>query len=410
MKNLDLTRPNGRSLRCLLCVIVLSLMSVASTRSIGQSIKTSTTATITPCSNLTDGPCCYIITFTSGPNPTNSLELQFSQPGCWDWTCFEAQYGAGNRVGLPGSGDYIFTGTPLIGAYPATIQYHICPLSTCTNLGLVTAISTDNGGVQSKQSWGFDGCGGGSTWCPDCDFTNLQNDGFYNGDCFDRACFTKRSGAATSHGPFRVHFIPAWTPCNQPTYAWGSPTGGDHGAPCGSDQPTPLGPDGWTITTYSTGDSMDFTPPGGLDGAIQACSGFCIDIPECSPPVHYTVWIEDVSDPGHDCTPHPSMNFKRSAANVSDAGGATNFPNPVTGTTEFKTTIPFELASDGGDAKIRIFDESGKVVHSEISSFAGSGSHFFYFTAKDLPAGKYFYTIESPLGVTIVKRNLLVVK
>ena len=40
----------------------------------------------------------------------------------------------------------------------------------------------------------------------------------------------------------------------------------------------------------------------------------------------------------------------------------------------------------------------------------GAGKHFFYFTGEQLPSGKYFYTIESPFGVVIVRQSLLIVK
>ncbi len=52
----------------------------------------------------------------------------------------------------------------------------------------------------------------------------------------------------------------------------------------------------------------------------------------------------------------------------------------------------------------------GSVVKEETMIFTGSGKHFFYFTGERLPAGKYFYTIESPLGTVIVKQSLLIVK
>jgi hypothetical protein len=46
----------------------------------------------------------------------------------------------------------------------------------------------------------------------------------------------------------------------------------------------------------------------------------------------------------------------------------------------------------------------------DAQNFAGTGKHFFYFTGTQLPAGKYFYTIESPLGAIIVRQSLLIVK
>ena len=36
--------------------------------------------------------------------------------------------------------------------------------------------------------------------------------------------------------------------------------------------------------------------------------------------------------------------------------------------------------------------------------------HFFYFSAKDLPSGTYYYTIEFPQGVVIASKTMLVVK
>ncbi|HYM21385.1 MAG TPA: T9SS type A sorting domain-containing protein [Candidatus Kapabacteria bacterium] len=158
-------------------------------------------------------------------------------------------------------------------------------------------------------------------------------------------------------------------------------------------------------------DSLKIIPPAGTK--IDACSGFCVNIPMCNPKVHYTVWITDDNDKGAPtpCTPHPSMDFKRIAnPSSSPTQGESNYPNPVTQENQFKTTIPFLMPSDGGDAKINIFDVSGRLIHTETMSFSGNGKHFFYFTATDVPTGSYTYTIESPLGVTIVQRNLLIVK
>ncbi|HEY3876252.1 MAG TPA: hypothetical protein VGM92_12305 [Candidatus Kapabacteria bacterium] len=38
------------------------------------------------------------------------------------------------------------------------------------------------------------------------------------------------------------------------------------------------------------------------------------------------------------------------------------------------------------------------------------GTHFFYFSAADLPAGTYYYRIEFPAGVVIQNKTMLVVK
>jgi len=47
---------------------------------------------------------------------------------------------------------------------------------------------------------------------------------------------------------------------------------------------------------------------------------------------------------------------------------------------------------------------------NEDESVLGAGRHFFYFTAKDLPSGTYYYTIEFPQGVVIASKTMLVVK
>jgi hypothetical protein len=63
-----------------------------------------------------------------------------------------------------------------------------------------------------------------------------------------------------------------------------------------------------------------------------------------------------------------------------------------------------------GTAFIRVVDESGHELVSESEAVTYDGEHYFYFSAKDLPAGTYFYTIEFPQGVIIAKKSMLVVK
>jgi hypothetical protein len=47
---------------------------------------------------------------------------------------------------------------------------------------------------------------------------------------------------------------------------------------------------------------------------------------------------------------------------------------------------------------------------SNDEEILGAGSHFFYFSAKDLPSGTYYYTIEFPQGVVIASKTMLIVK
>lgn len=53
---------------------------------------------------------------------------------------------------------------------------------------------------------------------------------------------------------------------------------------------------------------------------------------------------------------------------------------------------------------------SGRTVFTEAQEFSEAGKHFFFFTGEQLQAGKYFYTIESPLGDVIVEKSLWIVK
>ena len=89
--------------------------------------------------------------------------------------------------------------------------------------------------------------------------------------------------------------------------------------------------------------------------------------------------------------------------------GSQNFPNPFGNGTNFTTTIPF-ITSATGVATIRAVDEKGNVMLTEDQDVNYIGTHFFYFTGKDLPSGTYYYQIEFPKGVVIVNRSMLLVK
>jgi hypothetical protein len=92
----------------------------------------------------------------------------------------------------------------------------------------------------------------------------------------------------------------------------------------------------------------------------------------------------------------------------SDSGGQ-NYPNPLGVSSGFNTTIPF-ATSAGGVATITVVNEKGVKIMSDDEELLGAGQHFFYFSAKDLPTGTYYYTIEFPQGVVIANKTMLVVK
>ena len=115
---------------------------------------------------------------------------------------------------------------------------------------------------------------------------------------------------------------------------------------------------------------------------------------------------------GATCTPVSYMSYKIADGNqgigTSDSGGQ-NYPNPLGASSGFNTTVPFVISS-GGVATITIVNVKGVKVLTDDEEILGAGSHFFYFSAKDLPSGTYYYTIEFPQGVVIANKAMLVVK
>ena len=89
--------------------------------------------------------------------------------------------------------------------------------------------------------------------------------------------------------------------------------------------------------------------------------------------------------------------------------GDQNYPNPFGAGTGFTTTIPFQTNATG-TAYIRVMDATGRVILKDHERVSYAGKHFFYFTAKDLPAGTYYYQIEFPKGIVIVSRTMIVVR
>ena len=426
MINVSIQTQRGRSFGWLLALSVFCMLSITSIRSYGQTLGITTASS--PCTG-NDGPCCFRLTFNPGSaTPMRTLDINVSNPACWDWVCFELQFPAltsggvgvtGTATGGAGSGQYSFKPTIANTNFPsgADLVLILCPKLGCDiSNATITWTYTAANGLTVTQTYGFPNCNG-SSYCPRCDQTTLQSGGFYNGYCYDRACFQKRSTGSATSGPFKITFNPAWTPCVQPTRAWVHtwPDGSvSYGPLCNQDgnQGNPLPPDGWTIAgpNPEPGGNNSFTVTPGIDFPFLPCDVFCINIPMCEGGKKYTVTITDLSDLGHNCTPSPSMIFKRATDGNEIGQNQNSYPNPVTRMTQFRTTIPFLLPSDGGEAKINFYSEAGNLVHTETNTFSGTGRHFFYFTGEDLPSGKYFYTIESPIGAIIVKRNLLIVK
>jgi hypothetical protein len=384
---------------------------------------------ISPCTNPPDGPCCYYIQFNLPNGYSGLTQVNITLPGtCWDLNCLQndpmpiidgnGQAFAGATVNTTAPNLITVTFNPPQNG-PITFYIHVCPTLPCDqspvgqNVGYTTnANVTWPPGSNPAQApltgltqvppcpLGSDG-----SFCPWCNFTELHHSNYrgQDGRCFDQLCFTLGSHSGPSNGPFIITINPPLTPR---TTCSASPD-------CAPNLPNsvysfdnrfgpPITNDGgatWTVT---------MTQPA---LPIQPCETFCLEVPACDPPVYRSVQIVDAGNPNNTCTPTPVVAFKPIGVLPDNLRAQeANYPNPLSRSNDFKTTIPFEMASDGGDARISVFDEAGKAIHTETMSFSGSGKHFFYFTASELPAATYYYTIESPLGVKIVARKLLVVK
>jgi hypothetical protein len=150
-----------------------------------------------------------------------------------------------------------------------------------------------------------------------------------------------------------------------------------------------------------------------LGHCIDDCQTACFRIKACTSPdvpIAHTISVADPSNPDP-CTPAPSTSFKpiQRTGESNIAHGEANYPNPITVETWYKTTIPFVTYSIG-TAVITILNESGQLVFHEAQEITAKGRHAFYFSGERLPTGKYYYRIESPKGVPVVERTMLIVK
>jgi hypothetical protein len=413
-----------------LCLFIsLSTLSLITQRGFSQGMVVSPKN-----SDICDGVtwhCCQFFRYTAPAGGVDEIDIGCGtnngtnpSPNCWNWGCnthwVSNQAGIGVTVTVNPGGGWKITFSPKLAA-GNTFTIELCPNNgqdACAYSWLTFNWVAKLLGAQvdpptppfGPGSVNINGCSGGQTgyntnsYCPGCDRIDL----YQNTPCDERVCITRHWPAVSSTGTtFIVTFSPPLQPCNFSTtgcleeYTLTGPT-------LDPDEVS----DGWSLTDVSppgvTGQNYKIQGPG-LDG----CFSICFDIPACDPLLSHTVWVNNPNDPDSCAESIASASFK-TAANPSSGNTivrqyVSNFPNPVTSASQFKTTIPFETSSEG-IAKISVFDPSGKVIYTDAQDFVGIGKHFFYFTGEQLPSGKYFYTIESPLGVTIIKQSLLIVK
>ncbi len=80
-----------------------------------------------------------------------------------------------------------------------------------------------------------------------------------------------------------------------------------------------------------------------------------------------------------------------------------NFPNPFNP----ETVIRFKLA-EASEVRLYVNDAAGKRTTTLITDRLPAGSHSVTFSARDLPSGVYFYTLETPQ--TCLRRKMLLLR
>ncbi len=417
MKTINITDCTKKMLRNTLkmlasCLVIAQLIFISSAFGQGSTLNaTAVNSNLCP----TAFHCCQLITFTAVGGNTDHLSIQVTggvDPTCWNWGCFTNTLGGQARATTKGTGDgWDITFNPAL-TNGQTVQIMLCPVDNkeaCAYAYTSITWSADLAGTpptpRGNGTAGISGCSGSNDiMCPSCDRVDMTTPN----TCYERFCITRHWPVSnlTSGHTFVLRIKPKLKPCNIT----------QTGCPVTSIQMDNTEFPNWTAAPpvdgiLPNGDTytdirLDYT------GDLGGCGTVCLNIPKChdpnapNDPITHTVTVNNPDDP-HPCNP-VSAAFKKVGATQTIT--AENFPNPLTRTNQFKTTIPFELSQNGGSAKISIINVDGKTVYQDVQEFAGSGKHFFYFTGEQLPSGKYFYTIESPIGTVIMNKSLLIVK
>ena len=402
----------ARSLAAMCCFFLSLIALLVNVGEVKSQIMTVSPTTSSLCGSPTR--CCYHFKFEVSAT-TDYLEIDVDNDGCWDWTCFLNQtfvvttqggavtVTANHTAPTPPNtrGKIQLSFSAALTPSPAQVEFVLCPDDgppPCNPINLTYDWISKNGGTQNGSGDGtFNACAGSQIDCKGCDQTVI----YRINDCIHDVCYKRRSSSGTT-GSIRFEFVP-------PLAACGSPASG-----CSTT--TIAIPSGYTATyTYDDPPTNSIIKYVTLDPGptTAACDLVCITVPVCNRTnggAGYTVKATEPGSP-NDCGDYPEYFFKKSPQGFISLDNTQhgNYPNPVSSSSDFKTTIPFTLNADA-DARIKIFDASGELVHSETESFSGAGKHFFYFTGKDLPTGTYYYMIEAPLGAVIVQKTLLIVK
>ena len=105
-----------------------------------------------------------------------------------------------------------------------------------------------------------------------------------------------------------------------------------------------------------------------------------------------------------DFTPGASNNPNAVADNGIEKEGlfVSNYPNPFTE----ETTIGFQV-NEPGNVKITVYDLTGSVVQNLVNEYFNSGKHEVKWNNNNLPAGIYFYRLETSNSIIAGKATIV---
>lgn len=361
------------------------------------------------CSGGNGGECCIKFTFTATRAPetvTFDLLKESGLPAyisCFDTDCVKNQ---GITLNIDGDDTSFSFTADNNGSY----SFYFCPepgKGACAMLfSAFQWISVpDLGGLSEYGEGGISwNCAGGPTTCDSlCDKIKVYNNGTNIVFCVTR----QQSSPMTQ---MEVRFSPPLQDCNIAYNPGGT----------GWSGPFISYPSTWWNQSSDRTEYFLFRPQGTETAIMEPCQTFCFSIPFCDgDSLDREVTIISNNDPqaSADCNQEVNYTFKITTDGAYLPNGqrapdlsATepNYPNPLNSSNDFKTMIPFEAQTDG-DAVIIVRDQAGHEVVTDWMEVT-RGKHFFFFTGDNLPAGTYYYSIESPKGVLIVQRTMLIVK
>jgi hypothetical protein len=412
----------GRARRTLWVLAALLLLATAPRVGWGQAVNTIVyDGNNTHCGS----ECCqeFTITINEATDTVDIILGAWDDTGidtatdCFDHTCWASQGDLTETFeeGWSGYSDFRIVAShtdPMwLGPFPLTLNVYICGSYDCLQKYDRWNWSTQNPWHAGDDQPLYEGscqvippCSSG------CSYITVEpsGTGTYVPNCGTTICFHNQSGSSV--GSFILNFDPPL----DPTKPCPSTSGGS--VPCNTyingNTYTP-DPSWWDITNVDPDGNVTFTR--GTGATCANCGSVCVTIPRCvaGPYKENVSLVSPINPPT--CSSDNTfiiVDMKKAdgtLSTMSGDSGSQNYPNPLGAASGFNTTIPF-ATSTAGEATITIVNEKGVKILTDNEEILGAGSHFFYFSGKDLPSGTYYYTIEFPQGVIIASKTMIVVK